>query len=253
MNSYLKLCTEFYDLDKPHPPEDALRFYARLAEQANGPILEPMCGSGRFLVPLLEMGFDVDGVDASPQMLAACRAKCERRGLNPRLEQQFLHELNAPRLYRLLFVPSGSMQLIADLADVRTSLRRVFEVLIPGGRFVFETGQRKSTAAGVSEPWGGRWVQRPADDARIIISWLSRYDASASIAHSIHRYDLIKNGHLLESEFEEFDVRYYDLAEWFELLASAGFEQIRATKCYDGPSPPEPGDEQVVMESVKPV
>ena len=50
MNSYRRLCTEFYDIDKPRPPDEAFAFYRGRAEQVKGPILEPMCGSGRFLL-----------------------------------------------------------------------------------------------------------------------------------------------------------------------------------------------------------
>jgi hypothetical protein len=38
---YRVLCTEFYDLDKPFAPEDALQCYLQYAEEAKGPILEP--------------------------------------------------------------------------------------------------------------------------------------------------------------------------------------------------------------------
>ena len=62
-----------------------------------------MCGSGRFLLPLLEAGVDIDGVDASPHMLAACAAKCAERGLRASLHEQSLHALDLPRRYRFIF------------------------------------------------------------------------------------------------------------------------------------------------------
>jgi ribosomal protein S18 acetylase RimI-like enzyme len=46
LDTYLSLCTEVYDLSKPNPPEDAYAFYRDYAMRANGPILEPMCGTG---------------------------------------------------------------------------------------------------------------------------------------------------------------------------------------------------------------
>ncbi len=49
---YGSLCTEYYELERPNAPEDALRCYLQFAQEAHGPILEPMCGSGRFLIPL---------------------------------------------------------------------------------------------------------------------------------------------------------------------------------------------------------
>ena len=52
MSAYGSLCTEFYDLDKPSAPADALAFYVARARKVGGRILEPMCGSGRFLLPM---------------------------------------------------------------------------------------------------------------------------------------------------------------------------------------------------------
>jgi hypothetical protein len=96
MNSYKKLCAEFYDIDKPSAPNDALNFFLHYAEKANSPILEPMSGSGRFLIPLLERQFDIDGSDVSQHMLGACRERCRSKGLNPVLYEQFLDQNRAP-------------------------------------------------------------------------------------------------------------------------------------------------------------
>lgn len=71
LDTYLRLCTQVYDLSKPNPPEDAYAFYRSYALNAKGPILEPMCGTGRFLLPLIDEGFDVQGFDASEHMLEA--------------------------------------------------------------------------------------------------------------------------------------------------------------------------------------
>ena len=44
-------------------------------QESGGPVLDPMCGSGRFLIPLMEDGFDVHGFDASPTMLERLHKK----------------------------------------------------------------------------------------------------------------------------------------------------------------------------------
>ena len=93
MNSYQTLCTEFYDIDKPNAPEEALNFYLHYAENAAGPIIELMSGSGRFLIPLLERQYDIDGLDASSYMLHACQKSCRKKGLTPTLYEQFLDRL----------------------------------------------------------------------------------------------------------------------------------------------------------------
>jgi hypothetical protein len=248
MNCYKKLCTEFYDTDKPTAPPDALEFYLRYSEQAQGPILEPMCGSGRFLIPILQGGFDIDGFDASPHMLAACREKLKRLGLTTHVTEQSLPEIDLPRTYGLVIIPAGSIGLITDEAALDASLKRLHDVMLPGAKLVVEVSQRKQKESG-SWPWGGRWIDR-ADGARLIISWLTRYDAGTSIASSVHRYELIKDCQLVATEFEDFKLRHSDLPEMTARLAGAGFEKITPLKTYEQ-RPPDEGDEEVVLEALK--
>ncbi|MFZ5897106.1 MAG: class I SAM-dependent methyltransferase [Myxococcota bacterium] len=243
MTSYGKLCTEFYEIDKPDPLPDALEFYLREAERAEGPILEPMCGSGRYLLPLLERGFDIEGSDTSAHMLAACRARAAKAELAPRLAEQALHQLESPQRYALIFIPSGSFCLITDPAVVRESLRRVYAALAPGGRFIAEIERRDPKKhSELSGTWGGRWVTRP-DGAKIIINWLSQYAASTGVVSSVHRYDLVKDGRLVEQEYEDFELKLYDLSEFRELLRSGGFTQIQVVNAYEG----SPIDEEALV------
>lgn len=74
---YQKLCTQFYTLDKPSAPQEALDFYLDYAKQVQGSILEPICGTGNYLIPLMEAGCDISGFDNSPQMLDVCKKRCQ--------------------------------------------------------------------------------------------------------------------------------------------------------------------------------
>jgi SAM-dependent methyltransferase len=244
VSAYGKLCTEFYDLDKPAPPPDAFDFYLGEAERAAGPILEPMCGSGRFLLPLLARGFDIEGSDASKEMLEACRSHARGLGLEPSLREQRLDELTAERSFGLVFIPSGSFCLITERAAVVRGLARVHELLEPGGRFIVEVElQNPARPSELSGVWGGRWVTRP-DGAKIILSWLSQYVAPSGIASSVHRYELVKDGQLLRQEYEDFELKLYELSEFRLLLQSAGFTQIQALTPYSL----EPVDERASRE-----
>ena len=232
MSSYGSLCTEFYDIDKPAPPPDAFDFYLAEAERAGGPILEPMCGSGRFLLPLLARGFDIVGSDASADMLAACRTRARSLGLVPALEEQRLEALTADRSYQLVFIPSGSFCLITNEVQALAGLVRVRELLAPTGRFIVEVELRdRARPSELSGTWGGRWVTR-ADGAKIVLSWLSQYVAPSGISSALHRYDLVKEGRLLAQEFEDFELKLYELSEFRELLLRAGFTRIQALTPY---------------------
>ncbi|RYG27566.1 class I SAM-dependent methyltransferase [bacterium] len=249
MNAYRKLCTEFYDIDKPAAPPEAYAFYRAKAEEAGGPILEPMCGSGRFLIPLLREGFHIDGSDGSPEMLDACRARIEKEGAAASLAQQMLHEIEVSREYALVMIPEGSFCLVTDPEAAQEALRRIFAALRPGGRFVLDIERDMGKPAG-SWGWGGRWVERP-DGAKIICSWLGRYEPEEKVSYSLLRYELIQHGALLATEFEDFNLRLYGLEEMEALLASIGFCEIAVHRLY-GPETPSAEDETVVFEARKP-
>jgi len=232
MSQYGKLSTEFYELDKPEAAPDAFDFYEAFAREAQGPIHEPMCGSGRFLLPLLAQGLDISGSDTSLNMLDACRRRAERLGLEPDLEPQAVQDLACKRAPSLVFIPSGSFGLLIDDGQVRAALARVHQVLAPGGTFLVEAELLQPSALETSGVWGGRWVERP-DGAKLILSWLSQYSGAPNVTSSVHRYELIKDGQLLSVEYDEFRVRSYAADEFQGLLRSAGFESIQAFRPYE--------------------
>lgn len=100
LNSYLDLCTQFYDLTKPKAPPEDYVFYRTFVEEAQGPVLEPMCGTGRFLLPLLKEGFDISGFDASQHMLSSLQDKAKIQRLKPNIWHGFIEDINITKQYR---------------------------------------------------------------------------------------------------------------------------------------------------------
>lgn len=244
LSTYRSLCTRFYDTDKPVAPAADLAFYRGHAEQCGGPILEPMCGTGRFLIPLAEAGFDIDGYDASPAMLDACHAKLARSSHTPRVTQAMFESFVANRQYALAIIPSGSICLITDPAALKAGLERLRDSLLPGGSLVFEV-DRCQMKTSSSWPWGGRWV-KCADGSILIVNWLGRFDAATRISHSIMRYELVREGKILDTEVEPFDLRLYEPDELEPILRSAGFTDVRIHRRFEGAL--QDGDGEFVVE-----
>ncbi|MBD2534993.1 class I SAM-dependent methyltransferase [Nostoc flagelliforme FACHB-838] len=74
LTKYGALCTEVYDISKPIGGQyPDVPYYIKHLSKIGGRILEVMVGTGRLLIPLLEAGLNVEGIDASPDMLACCR------------------------------------------------------------------------------------------------------------------------------------------------------------------------------------
>ncbi|NDJ21644.1 methyltransferase domain-containing protein [Nostoc sp. B(2019)] len=110
---YGPLCTEVYDITKPiggkYPD---VPYYIKHLSQIGGRILEAMVGTGRLLIPLLEAGMNVEGIDTSPDMLAICRKHCVERGLNPVLHHGDIENLNIPGKFSAIAVSFGSFMLL---------------------------------------------------------------------------------------------------------------------------------------------
>jgi SAM-dependent methyltransferase len=245
LETYLSLCTEVYDLSKPNPPEDAYAFYRDYAMKANSPILEPMCGTGRFLLPLLEEGFNVHGFDASDYMLGVLHAKARTKNLEATVWKGFVEDLKRPEKYNLIFIPSGSCCLIIDPVQVEQSLKAIYDHLNDGGIFLFEAETMQAVPQiGI---WRGSVWHKP-NGQMIMLSQLATM--KDNVCNSIGKYELAHNNSIIHTEIEELKVRIYDSLELTEILKSCGFK-VRILKAFDGSAAPDENDEAVVYECRK--
>lgn len=136
--SYQQLCSEFYDLHRPKAGPKEVNFYAQLFKTMQGPILEAMCGSGRILIPLLQEGYEIEGVDNALQMLTNCQKRCASKQLEVQLFHQSLEELSLPKKYACIFIALGSFQHFADQATAFQVLQRLHDHLLPGGSLLID-------------------------------------------------------------------------------------------------------------------
>ena len=112
-------------------------FYRRLADEAQGSVLELGCGTGRILLPIAADGHSCVGVDVSGAMLDALRAKTD--GNEPELIIGQLQDFDlAGRRFGLILSAFRVFQHLETVEDQLACLERVKGHLAPGGSFAFE-------------------------------------------------------------------------------------------------------------------
>jgi SAM-dependent methyltransferase len=237
MTSDSRIYAEGYDVDEHRQP--LLAFYLNRWRQAGSPtpVLEPMCGTGFFLIPFLEAGADIDGLDASPHMLAECRRKGAAKGLMPTLYQQLLEEMTLPRQYGFIFIPDRSFALIYDLDAAQECLHHLSKHLIPGGWLVLdlkpaarkgEFGESGQTEMGLQD--------RPDGATIISTSIWSRRD-NGRVIRNVTKFERFVGGKLIETELFDYNERLYDQSTVEGMLRVAGITSLSVTKAYDDTTP----------------
>ena len=248
LSLYLDLCTEFFDLDKPKASAEEYAFFRHYIEQSRGPILEPMCGSGRYLIPYLEEGFNVEGFDASPFMLNALHAKCTQKNLTPHVWEQFLEGVPATKQYNLIFIPDSSFCLFLDPAHIKMCLQKIYSLLKDGGTFVFDLETVYAIPARTNI-WQGKAYKKR--DGTIVMCSTLPLPIENSIATVICRYELIDKTEVIKTEMEYFQIKLYYPTEMDTLLKEVGFSQIKRVAAYDHESMPSAQDYTIAYECIK--
>lgn len=246
LDNYFDLCAQVYELSKPSPPSDAYAFYRDYVQKAQGLVLEPMCGTGRFLLPLLEEGFEVEGFDASDAMLEILASKAKAKNLKPQVWKGFAQGLQRKERYNLIFIPSGSFCLLIDFEVVRAVLKAFYEHLNVGGVLLFEI--ETINAIPPTGIWQGS-VWPKADNQMILLSQLTTF--KDDICSTFNKYELVSNNHITQVELENLKVRIYNKETLIALLESCGFKHIRTLKAFDNEALPDQDDESMVIECHK--
>ena len=220
MNSYGKLCALFYDTTKKYASEKETSFYASFMKK-DGRVLEAMCGSGRLLIPLLQKGFIVDGIDNAPAMLDRCRVRCDTLGLSPLLYQQSLEALLLPHKYDTVTIAVGSFQLIVDQDHALQALKNLRNCMTLGGDLLIDTFTPEKNDSVRSE-------RIARIDATTTIRFTSRYQfhSTEKMVDAFCLYELLKQGVVVEAENELMQLTWYEDQEIEQLLFKARFQLV---------------------------
>lgn len=194
------------------------------------PVLEPMCGTGLKLIPLLEAGAEGDGLDASPFMLAVCRAKCEAKGLDCTLYEQLVEQMALPRRYGFIFIPDRSFGHIHDKVLAAACLGRLYDHLAPGGWLVLDV-RPPAAIDGFGKPGQVDHSLDEYEDGTTLFttSYWDHLD-EGRVVRMWNKLERFVDDVLVETEVFDYRERLYAVDEIKGAFVGAGFEEIHIAR-----------------------
>jgi len=147
---------ELYDPWSASVVED-VAFYLEEARKSGGPVVELGVGTGRIAVPIAADGIRVIGIDSSRAMLEVCARRAALAGVELHLRVGDLRQPPVVERVPLVICPFRSLLHMHTDEDRLNVLGAVHELLVPGGRFVFDVFA--PDAADIAQTHD-RWLER---------------------------------------------------------------------------------------------
>lgn len=233
-----------YEILHEKAPQDELDFYLSYAEKGMK-ILEPLCGSGRFLIPFMERGFDICGMDLSSEMLG----KLKQKNPDANVIQADILEYSSTQLYDYIFISSGSVSLFTDMDLCKKILKKLKGMLAPDGKFVFAV----DTVADRSpdhDSYQTSIAVKTKEGFNLVLKSRSYYEEESQTQFSPSVYELYDETTLLQSEPMDFQLHLYQFGEMEAYLEEIGFKTVIAYSSFQKDIAMENQDEMFLYECV---
>jgi SAM-dependent methyltransferase len=220
-----------------------LPVWQHLAREAGSPILEIGCGAGRVLRVLARDGFDVTGIDTSPEMLRRAREAlpAELRS-RVRFVDQDVRSLDLPDRYRLILAPCNTLAGLPDV-DLAQALTRSRAHLHPGGSLAFEVPcpSQAEVTTDSSEPLDTFLDPESGNPVQVYAA--QQVSPEGVRVEVVWRYDELRPDGIVESWTLPTTFHLRGPEDYGRLLTDAGFADVRFFGNYDleplGPDSPQ--------------
>jgi trans-aconitate methyltransferase len=218
---YLSLEAELHDAF--WEAEDAaseVGLMAAFLKKHPGPALEMGAGSGRLVLPLIEMGLEVEGLELSPDMLALGAEHAKRRGLHATTHEGDMSTWRDGRKFAAVLAPAFTLQLAADTAATLRHWHSLLEnhgglyltVFMPYAELLGDLPENK---------WYEDHRASLADGREALLETRHQLDHARQILTREHRYFLSGSPPLTHQSQQT--IRWIEHQQLLDLLAECGF------------------------------
>ena len=187
-------------------------------------VVELGCGTGSFTQVMKNLGYDIMGIDMSPEMLNLARQKSADAGLDIMYLEQDMRELDLYCTAGTIVSVCDSVNYVLEDEEIIETFRLVNNFLYPGGVFIFDF----NTLFKYRDVIGDTTIAENRDDCSFI--WDNYYDDDSHI----NEYDLTifakvdSEKELFARSVETHYQRGYTLDEMKGFVEAAGLSFVTA-------------------------
>ena len=219
---------------------DDIEVFVSALQGIEGPILDLGCGTGRLLVEFLKAGKEIQGCDASADMIAWCGKVLAEEALSCPLHTQAIHQLDLGMSFSAIYM-CGAFGLGGSREDDLEGLRRVHQHLKSSGLLVMDhhlpnLETPKAWSAWVEQPelprrWPSEGEKKVARDGSEFELKTRQFDFDPVAQTTTLEIDVTKrlNGELVAQEQGQIKIGLYFKSEIELMLKVAGFHDIEVT------------------------
>ncbi len=193
-------------------------------EQERNLVVELGCGTGSFTLEMAKKGYDIMGIDLSPEMLDIARNKAANEGFDLMFLEQDMSELDLYCTAGTIVSVCDSVNYLTDPEDMITTFKLVNNFLFPKGIFIFDF----NTVHKYRDVIGNATIAENRDECSFI--WDNYYYEE----DRINEYDLSifvmqdEKNNIFKRFQETHYQRGYTIEEMISFVKEAGLEFITA-------------------------
>ncbi len=193
------------------------------ARSLGGPLLDLACGTGRMALRMAELGYQVTGVDITPEMIGWARQKAAKQGFSIDWIVADARTFHLQKQFPFIYMLENVFQFFLMREDQEAMLARVREHLLPEGCFLFETrNPSPRNLLEVRHPEGAKYAT--PDGGHLVVTDQQHYDPMTQIQHYTTHHTFLQPEGKPRKKTLRVALRYVFPQEMEALLYYNGFQ-----------------------------